>query len=85
MMVRDFQSVIGTEAREQMLDMEAQLPDAVVACVGGGSNAMGMFSAFIDDKDVALHGVEPAGKGLDSGLHAATITKGKEGILHGTL
>ncbi len=67
-----------------MLDMEAQLPDAVVACVGGGSNAMGIFSAFIDDKDVALYGVEPAGKGLDSGKHAATISKGCEGILHGT-
>lgn len=84
MMVRDFQSVIGTEAREQMLDMEAQLPDAVVACVGGGSNAMGIFSAFIDDKDVELYGVEPAGKGLDTGKHAATITMGSEGILHGT-
>lgn len=84
MMVRDFQSVIGTEAREQMLDMEAQLPDAVVACVGGGSNAMGIFSAFIDDKDVELYGVEPAGKGLDTGMHAATITMGSEGILHGT-
>ncbi len=83
MMVRDFQSVIGIEAREQMLEYNKALPDAVVACVGGGSNAMGIFSAFLDDKDVSLYGVEPAGKGLDTPLHAATISKGKEGILHG--
>lgn len=83
MMVRDFQSVIGTEAREQMLNMEHTLPDAVVACVGGGSNAMGIFSAFLDDENVELYGIEPAGKGLDSGRHAATITKGSDGILHG--
>ncbi len=83
MMVRDFQSVVGIEAREQIQKLTGSLPNAVVACVGGGSNAMGIFSAFIDDKDVELYGVEPAGKGLETGLHAATISKGKEGILHG--
>lgn len=83
MMVRDFQSIIGMEAREQMLGYAGSLPDAVVACVGGGSNAMGMFSAFLDDKDVSLYGVEPAGKGLDTNMHAATISKGTVGILHG--
>ena len=82
-MVRDFQSIIGIEAREQMLTYAGSLPDAVVACVGGGSNAMGIFSAFLDDKDTALYGVEPAGKGLDTGMHAATISKGTVGILHG--
>ena len=82
-MVRDFQSIIGIEAREQMLSYAGSLPDAVVACVGGGSNAMGIFSAFLDDKDTALYGVEPAGKGLDTGMHAATISKGTVGILHG--
>ena len=71
------------EAREQMLGYAGSLPDAVVACVGGGSNAMGMFSAFLDDKDVSLYGVEPAGKGLDTNMHAATISKGTVGILHG--
>ena len=83
MMVRDFQSIIGMEAKEQMLSYAGSLPDAVVACVGGGSNAMGMFSAFLDDKNVALYGVEPAGKGLETGKHAATIAKGTVGILHG--
>ena len=83
MMVRDFQSVIGIEAKEQMLSYTGTLPDAVVACVGGGSNAMGIFSAFIDEKDVELYGVEPAGKGLETEKHAATITKGTVGILHG--
>ncbi len=83
MMVRDFQSVIGVEAKEQMLSYAGTLPDAVVACVGGGSNAMGIFSAFIDEKDVELYGVEPAGKGLETEKHAATITKGTVGILHG--
>ncbi|MGN0906762.1 MAG: tryptophan synthase subunit beta, partial [Bullifex sp.] len=83
MMVRDFQSVIGREAREQIKEMTGSLPDAVVACVGGGSNAMGIFSAFLEDEDVRLYGVEPAGMGLDTPNHAATITKGKEGILHG--
>ena len=83
MMVRDFQSIVGIEAKEQMLSYAGSLPDAIVACVGGGSNAMGIFSAFLDDSDVALYGVEPAGKGLDTGKHAATIQKGTVGILHG--
>ena len=83
MMVRDFQAVIGIEARRQMLEMTGRLPDNIVACVGGGSNAMGMFSAFLDDKDVKLYGVEPAGMGLETGAHAASITKGSKGIMHG--
>lgn len=82
-MVRDFQSVIGIEAREQMLSMSGRLPDAVVACVGGGSNAMGIFSAFLDDKDVAIYGVEPAGKGLDTNMNAVRMVRGKKGVLHG--
>ena len=83
MMVRDFQSIVGMEAREQMQSYAGSLPDAVVACVGGGSNAMGIFSAFLKDRDVALYGVEPAGKGLDTDMHAATIAKGTVGVLHG--
>ena len=83
MMVRDFQAVIGIEARRQMLEMTGRLPDNIVACVGGGSNAMGMFSAFLDDKDVKLYGVEPAGMGLETGAHAASITMGSKGIMHG--
>ena len=82
-MVRDFQRVIGIEARQQMMEMTDSLPDAVVACVGGGSNAMGIFSAFLDDEKTALYGVEPAGKGLDTGKHAASISRGTKGILHG--
>ena len=82
-MVRDFQACIGVEAKQQMQEMTGRLPDACVACVGGGSNAMGMFSAFLDDKDVQLFGVEPAGKGLDTGKHAASISRGSKGILHG--
>ena len=82
-MVRDFQSVIGTEAREQILEAEGQLPNALVACIGGGSNAIGLFYPFLDDIDVAIYGVEAAGKGLDSGLHAASLTGGTPGILHG--
>ena len=82
-MVRDFQRVIGIEARQQMMEMTNDLPDAVVACVGGGSNAMGIFSAFLDDEKTALYGVEPAGKGLDTGKHAASISRGTKGILHG--
>ena len=82
-MVRDFQSVIGTEAREQILEAEGRLPNALVACIGGGSNAIGLFYPFLDDKDVAIFGVEAAGKGLGSGLHAASLTGGKPGILHG--
>ena len=83
MMVRDFQSIVGIEAKEQIQEMIGRLPEAIVACVGGGSNAMGIFSAFLDDTDVAIYGVEPAGKGLDTPNHAATITKGSVGILHG--
>ncbi len=83
MMVRDFQSIIGVEARKQMLSQTGRLPDSIVACVGGGSNAMGMFSAFLEDKEVSLYGVEPAGEGLDTPNHAATISKGSVGILHG--
>jgi len=82
-MVRDFQSVIGTEAREQILEAEGRLPDALVACIGGGSNAIGLFYPFLDDTDVAIYGVEAAGKGLGSGLHAASLTGGTPGILHG--
>ena len=83
MMVRDFQSVIGVEARRQMIQMTGRLPDDVVACVGGGSNAMGIFSAFLDDEDVKLYGVEPGGMGLETGAHAASLTMGRPGILHG--
>jgi tryptophan synthase beta chain len=82
-MVRDFQSVIGREAREQILGREGKLPAAVVACVGGGSNAMGIFYHFIPDQGVKLVGCEAAGRGLDTGKHAATIAKGKVGIFHG--
>lgn len=82
-MVRDFQSVIGTEARRQILEHEGRLPDYAVACVGGGSNAIGLFAGFMKDESVALVGVEAAGKGLDSGKHCATMTKGCPGVLHG--
>ncbi len=81
-MVRDFQSVIGVETREQLLATQGRLPDTLVACVGGGSNAMGLFHAFLDD-DVAMVGVEAAGEGLESGRHAASINGGTPGILHG--
>jgi len=82
-MVRDFHSVIGTEARQQMLDEFGFLPTAVAACVGGGSNAIGIFHAFLDDKQVELFGFEAAGDGLDTPRHAATLTYGKTGVLHG--
>jgi tryptophan synthase beta chain len=82
--VRDFQSVIGREAREQMLSREKRLPDYIIACVGGGSNSIGIFHPFIDDLEVKLIGVEAGGKGLDTGKHAATISAGTTGILHGT-
>ena len=82
-MVRDFQSVIGNEAREQILEAEGRLPSVLVACIGGGSNAIGLFYPFLDDTDVAIYGVEAAGKGLCSGLHAASLTGGTPGILHG--
>lgn len=81
--VRDFQKIIGTEIKEQISDKEGRLPDAIIACVGGGSNAIGTFYPFIQD-DVALYGVEAAGEGIDSDKHALAINKGKEGILHGT-
>ena len=83
MLVRDFQSVIGREAREQMLDREGRLPDSLVACIGGGSNAIGLFHPFLDDPSVAMYGVEAAGKGLETGLHAASIAGGQPGVLHG--
>jgi len=83
LMVREFQSVIGREAREQVIQKEGRLPDYLIACVGGGSNAMGLFSDFVEDKDVKMIGVEPAGHGLDTNMHAATMTKGKVGIIHG--
>jgi tryptophan synthase beta chain len=83
--VRDFQAVIGKEAREQMLERTGRLPKSVVACVGGGSNAMGAFHAFIDDVGVELIGVEAAGAGLDTGRHAASLSRGTPGILHGAL
>ena len=83
MMVRDFQSIIGFESREQFLEHEPKLPDNIVACVGGGSNAMGIFAGFIDDKEVELYGVEPMGKGEKIGEHSATLTYGQEGIMHG--
>lgn len=82
-MVRDFHSVIGIESREQMLEILGKLPDAVAACVGGGSNAIGIFHAFLDDKDVALWGFEAAGDGVDTPFHAATLSKGVPGVLHG--
>jgi tryptophan synthase beta chain len=83
-LVRDFQSVIGREARRQCRAQEGRLPDAVVACVGGGSNAAGIFSGFVKDKSVELVGVEAGGKGLASGLHAATLSAGRPGVLHGS-
>jgi tryptophan synthase beta chain len=81
--VRDFHSVIGTEARQQMLDDFGFLPDVVTACVGGGSNAIGLFHAFLDDENVALWGFEAAGEGMDTMRHAATLSKGRVGVLHG--
>ncbi len=82
-MVRDFQTVIGEETRRQMMEAEHRLPDLVTACVGGGSNAIGMFHPFLDDADVELHGVEAAGEGADTAHHAATLSKGSPGVLHG--
>lgn len=83
LMVREFQSVIGREARAQVLEKEGRLPDYLIACVGGGSNAMGLFSDFVEDADVKMIGVEPAGLGLDTDQHAATLTKGRPGVIHG--
>ncbi len=82
-MVRDFQLVIGNETRAQILEMEKRLPDLVVACVGGGSNAIGMFHPFLDDREVEIHGVEASGEGIDTARHAATLSKGSPGVLHG--
>lgn len=82
-MVREFQSVIGKEARRQIFEEEGRLPDYLVACVGGGSNAIGLFHPFFNDKDVKIVGVEPAGKGLDTGEHAASLCKGTVGVIHG--
>jgi len=83
MMVRDFQSIVGREARAQMLEYAGSLPDCVIACVGGGSNSIGIFTGFLNDEGVRLIGVEPAGRGLETPDHAATITKGSKGTLHG--
>lgn len=82
--VRDFQSIIGREARSQILERTGKLPDAVIACVGGGSNSIGMFHAFIPDASVALVGVEAGGDGVDTARHSATLTAGTPGVLHGT-
>jgi tryptophan synthase beta chain len=82
-MVRDFQSVIGIETREQMMKAEGRLPDTLVACIGGGSNAMGLFHPFLDDADINIIGVEAAGRGIETGEHAASLTGGRPGVLHG--
>jgi tryptophan synthase beta chain len=83
MMVRDFQQIVGLEARKQFQEMNGRLPDNLIACVGGGSNAMGLFTAFLNDEAVNIFGVEPAGRGLQGGDHAATLALGKPGVLHG--
>jgi tryptophan synthase beta chain len=83
-MVRDFTRGIGDETRAQCLDLIGRLPDAALACVGGGSNAIGMFTAFVDDESVRLYGLEPGGDGFETGRHAATISAGEVGVLHGT-
>ena len=83
LLVRDFQSVVGREVRYQIREFENKLPDALVACVGGGSNAMGLFYPFIDDAEVAMYGVEAGGEGIDTGRHAATLCAGRPGVLHG--
>lgn len=85
MIVRDFQSIIGREIKDQILKMEGKLPDALVACVGGGSNAIGTFYPFLEDKEVKMYGVEAAGEGIESGKHAAAIYAGSEGVFHGML
>src|ERR1700726_4643251 len=83
MMVRDFQSIIGRETREQMMAAEGRLPDSLIACIGGGSNSVGLFHPFVDDRGIEIYGVEAAGHGLSTGLHAASISGGKPGVLHG--
>jgi tryptophan synthase beta chain len=85
MIVRDFQSVIGKETKQQILEKEGRLPDYLIACVGGGSNAMGMFYPFYEDKDVKFIGVEAGGLGIDTGKHGATLCAGEVGILHGMM
>ena len=85
MMVRDFHRVVGMEAREQVLERTGRLPDAVAACVGGGSNAIGIFHAFLDDADVRLVGFEPGGDGVETGRHGATLSEGSPGALHGAM
>jgi tryptophan synthase beta chain len=85
MMVRDFQSIIGHEIKQQMLEISNGLPNAIVACVGGGSNAMGTFFSFIEDSDVSLYGIEAGGKGVRTGKHSASLSAGTEGVLHGML
>jgi tryptophan synthase beta chain len=82
-MVRDFQCIIGEEVRKQLMEAEGRLPDILVACIGGGSNAMGLFHPFLDDAGVRIIGVEAAGKGLETGEHAASLTGGQPGVLHG--
>jgi tryptophan synthase beta chain len=82
-MVRDFQSVIGEETRKQMQELEGRLPDSLVACIGGGSNAMGLFHPFLDDASVRIIAVEAAGEGIETGKHAASLNAGKPGVLHG--
>jgi tryptophan synthase beta chain len=82
-MVRDFQSIIGRETREQMEAAEGRLPDSLIACIGGGSNAMGLFHPFLDERSIEIYGVEAAGLGLNSGKHAASIAGGRPGVLHG--
>jgi tryptophan synthase beta chain len=83
MMVRDFQSIIGIETRAQMQELEGRLPDSLIACIGGGSNAMGLFHPFLDDSSVNIIGVEAAGHGIETGQHAASLTGGRPGVLHG--
>jgi tryptophan synthase beta chain len=83
MLVRDFQSIIGREAKQQILELEGRLPDALVACIGGGSNAIGLFYPFLEDEGVKMIGVEASGHGVETGKHAASLTGGEPGILHG--
>jgi len=82
-MVRDFQCVIGNEVRQQMHEAEGRLPDSLIACIGGGSNAMGLFHPFLDDRAIEIYGVEAAGHGIETGLHAASVKGGRPGVLHG--
>jgi tryptophan synthase beta chain len=82
-MVRDFQAVIGKETRDQMLAQEGRLPDSLIACIGGGSNAIGLFHPFLDDKQIKIIGVEAAGHGIETGKHAASLNGGVPGVLHG--